>query len=207
MKTYLLYKILRKALSTLWNGVDYVVCYVRFWGNNVHHKKFRTHGTPFVSVAIGGKCTIGENFSMNNGAKGNPIGNFEPCTFFVDKGAHLVIGNNVGISQAALVCHISISLGNNVKIGGGAAIYDTDFHSLDPQIRNNAALDMINKVKMPVVIGNNVFIGARSIILKGVSIGENAIVGAGSVVTKSIPANEIWGGNPARFIRKIDSTL
>ncbi|WP_103192495.1 acyltransferase [Formosa algae] len=46
--------------------------------------------------------------------------------------------------------------------------------------------------------------GASSIILKGVTIGENSIIGAGSVVTKSVPCNEIWGGNPAKFIRKID---
>jgi acetyltransferase-like isoleucine patch superfamily enzyme len=52
-----------------------------------------------------------------------------------------------------------------------------------------------------IKIGNNVFIGAHSTILKGVTIGENAIVGACSVVTKSIPANQIWGGNPARFIK------
>ena len=56
----------------------------------------------------------------------------------------------------------------------------------------------------PVVIGDNVFIGAKCIILKGVIIGENSIVGAGSVVTKSIPANQIWAGNPARFIRNVN---
>ena len=55
----------------------------------------------------------------------------------------------------------------------------------------------------PVVIENNVFIGAHCIILKGVSIGENSIIGAGSVVTKNVPANQIWAGNPAKFIRKI----
>ena len=59
------------------------------------------------------------------------------------------------------------------------------------------------KVKSPVIIEDNVFIGARSIILKGVTIGRNSIVGAGSVVTKSIPSNQIWGGNPAKFIRNI----
>ena len=185
------------------SGVDYFVCCIRFWGNNVKHKNFKTHGIPYISVAINAKCSIGINFSMNNGAKGNPIGNFEPCTLFVDKGACLKIGNNVGISQAALVCHTSITIGNNVKIGGGAAIYDTDFHSLDAVLRCNAALDMKSKMKLPVVIGDNVFIGARSIILKGVTIGENSIIGAGAVVTKSVPSNEIWAGNPAKFIRKI----
>ena len=54
-----------------------------------------------------------------------------------------------------------------------------------------------------VKIKNNVFIGAKYIILKGVTIGENSVVGAGSVVTKSIPANQIWAGNPAKFIRNL----
>ena len=55
-----------------------------------------------------------------------------------------------------------------------------------------------------VKIGNNVFIGANTIVLKGVTIGDRSIIGAGSVVTKNIPEDEIWGGNPAKFIRKID---
>lgn len=55
----------------------------------------------------------------------------------------------------------------------------------------------------PVVIGNNVFIGMDTLVLKGVTIGDRAVVAARSVVTKSIPADEVWGGNPAKFIRKI----
>ena len=55
----------------------------------------------------------------------------------------------------------------------------------------------------PIVIGNDVFVGANSIILKGVTIGDRAIIGAGSIVTKDIPKDEVWAGNPAKFIRKI----
>ena len=139
---------------------------------------------------------------MNNGVRGNPIGCYQRCTFFVAPGAELNIGDNVGLSQAALVCHLRIDIGNDVKIGGGVCIYDTDFHSLDPELRKSGD-DIRHKAKKPVIIHDNVFIGAHSIILKGVEIGENSIVGAGSVVTKPIPASEVWAGNPARFIRKI----
>lgn len=166
------------------------------------HKDFHANGIPYVMVAIGGKCHIGKNFTMNNGIKGNPIGCYSRCTFFVDRNATLTIGDNVGISQTALICHQRITIGNDVKIGGGVCIYDTDFHSLDPQIRKSKE-DTKHKVKRPVIIHNNVFIGAHSIVLKGVEIGENSIIGVGSVVTKSIPANQIWAGNPAKFIRNI----
>ena len=58
-------------------------------------------------------------------------------------------------------------------------------------------------VTKPVLIKEGAFVGAQTIVLKGVIIGKESIVGAGSVVTKSIPDGEIWGGNPAKFIRRI----
>lgn len=89
-------------------------------GNNVLFDSFRTTGVPYVMVARGAKgMRIGKNFAMNNGIKGNPIGCYERCTFFVDRGAELIIGDNVGISQSALISYCSIIIGNNVKIGGG----------------------------------------------------------------------------------------
>jgi acetyltransferase-like isoleucine patch superfamily enzyme len=81
-------------------------------------------------------------------------------------------------------------------------IYDTDFHDLDYRKRALVPEDYSGVVNRPVTIGNDVFIGAHSTILKGVTIGDRVIVGAGSVVAKSIPAGEIWAGNPARFIAK-----
>ena len=198
----IIYKIFRKIAASVISIFDKVLSWWLFKGNNAHVESFRTAGIPYVMVARGGKLSIGKNFSMNNGIKGNPIGCYSKCTFFVDRNAVLTIGDHVGISQTALICHKSITIGNHVKIGGGVKIYDTDFHSLDPQIRKSAE-DMKCRQEKAVTIRDNAFIGAYSIVLKGVEIGENSIVGAGSVVTKSIPANQIWAGNPAKFIRNI----
>ncbi len=173
-----------------------------FYCNNIQFQRFQTTGVPYISIARGGNCTIKSNFRMNNGNLGNPIGRPQRCILFVDRGASLSIGENVGISSTAIVAHHQITIGNNVKIGGGVCIYDTDFHALDPKLRQYVLEDRAQKRNKPVSIGDNVFVGAHSTILKGVSIGENSIIGACSVVTKSIPENEIWAGNPAIFIKK-----
>lgn len=186
--------------------VQCVYKYYTWWklySNNVQFKKFQSNGIPYVMIARGGKCTIGENFRMNNGNCGNPIGRPQPCIFVVAKGAKLIIGKYVGISATALITHQSIIIGNYVKIGGGVCIYDTDFHSLDANIRSILDQDELFEHKNPIFIEDHVFIGAHSTILKGVTIGKNSIVGACSVVTKSIPPNQIWAGNPARFIKSI----
>ena len=161
------------------------------------------NGLPYICVSPKGQLKIGDNLTISNGTRFNPIGFPQPCILYVDAHAQLSIGNNVGMSQSSIICHYRISIGDNTKIGGGVKIYDTDFHSLNPDDRLNREMDMKNKKKARVEIGKNVLIGAGTIILKGVSIGDNSVIGAGSVVTKSIPSNQIWGGNPAKYIKSI----
>lgn len=193
---------MRKLWRTLLNIVHHICTSILLRGNGVKYKNFRSGGIPYIMVARNGKMEIGRDFAMNNGTKHNPIGCPHPCTFFVDNECKIIIGNNVGVSQAAFIALADITIGDNVKIGGGSALYTSDFHSLDPEIRASSE-DFKHRKSAPITVGNNAFIGARSIILKGVTIGESAVVGAGSVVTKSIPPREIWAGNPAKFIRKI----
>ena|SRR3569833_1305243 len=203
MKTHVyIYKQIKKL---------YIITYLKWvkWPvrfklsvNDVHvGKNLKSAGVPVIDVWERGKFSIGDNFSMNNGGRFNIIGRQQPCYFIVYNDAVLKIGDNVGISATALICFKGITIGNNVKIGGNVAIYDTDFHSLDKNYRRNGADDVKNTQCREVVIEDDVFIGAHSIILKGVTIGEGAIIGAGSVVAKSIPKNEIWAGNPAKFIK------
>lgn len=146
------------------------------------------------------KCIIGKNFKMNNGANYSDAGINGKCRIEVREKGLLIIGDNVGISDVTITCHEKITIGNNVIIGVGTQIRDTDNHSLNPMDRLNGN-DWQNKKTKPIEIGDNVFIGANCIVLKGVKIGKNAIIAAGSVITKCIPDNEIWGGNPANYLK------
>ena len=82
-------------------------------------------------------------------------------------------------------------------------IMDHDAHSLNHELRRSRADELGDIASAPIVIGDDVLIGTGCYILKGVHIGPRSIVGAGSVVTHDVPPDEIWAGNPARFIRKI----
>lgn len=199
------YKSIRLLYWKYQKGIHQLITTFMFYAIQVEHKSFTTTGIPYISLlSKNSKIVLGEKFKMHNILKGNPIGRTQPCVFFVGKNASIVIGDNVGISSTAIVAYQSIQIDDNVKIGGGVCIYDTDFHSIDAKKRANNVTDGLHTKCAPVHIKNNVFIGAHSTILKGVCIGENSIIGACSVVTKNIPANEIWAGNPAKFIRSID---
>ncbi len=149
-----------------------------------------------------GKIIIEEDVRINSRLRNNPIGGQTYTSIYVRNNAMVKIGKGTGISNSSIFADNKIEIGSFTKIGGGVKIYDTDFHSLSYTNRMDKRTDWAPS--SPVVIGDNVFIGAQSIILKGVTIGNRAIIGAGSVVTKNIPNDEIWGGNPAKFIRKND---
>lgn len=199
------FKVLKLIKYYFLLRINIVITKLLFFLNGVSHNgKFKTNGIPLVNINLSGKMTFGKNFYMNNGGIYNLIGRQQKNIFIVGRNAELKIGNNVGISACAIICHKEIVIGDNVLIGGNTVIYDTDFHSLDYNLRRNSGENPDFTLKSTVVIEDNVFIGAHVTILKGVIIGKNSIVAACSVVTKNIPRNEIWGGNPARFIRKIN---
>jgi len=202
----MLYSFLKKIYLDYLRIRDFInKVYVKnvFYLMRVRVRSFKTFGRPIVRVSSGGKFEIGENFTINNGFVANLIGRQQPCFFIVGPEGQLEIGNNVGISSSAIVCREKIVIEDHVLIGGNTAIYDTDFHPVNfmdrlrspdkysPLIKNN-----------PVFIKEHAFIGAHTTILKGVTIGERSVIGAGSVVTKNVPPDEIWAGNPARFIKK-----
>lgn len=202
----LLYRAIRRVCLPVVDVYDHVFTWMLLKGNGVTFSTFRTKGIPKIQTSRGCHIALGPHFMMNNDYAENPIGYKVPCSFIVEKGASITIGNNVGMSQTTIYAAKgggNIVIGNNVLIGGGVKIYGTSFHSLDYQIRRSFEDDQQARKIAPVYLGDDSFIGAGTTIMCGVTIGAHSIVGAASVVTKDIPSGEIWAGNPAKFIRKV----
>ena len=151
-------------------------------------------------VNKGGEIEFGSNCIINSHKFKNIIGGDTRSSIVIEKNAKIIIGNNFRMSNSSICCAHKVSFGENVMVGGSCKIWDSDFHPINSIQRN--LTPNTNYLFKEIKIGNNVFIGGCSIILKGVTIGDNAVIGAGSVVSKSVPCDEIWAGNPAVFIKK-----
>jgi acetyltransferase-like isoleucine patch superfamily enzyme len=203
----LIFKIMKRIFMLFYSIFSKAYTWIKLKGNGVEFSSISTNGVPLVDIESGGKMTIGKNFCMNNGKYYNKIGRQQQSMFIVAKGGFLSIGDNVGISASTFVCKLRISVGDNVKIGGNCVFYDTDFHSLNYLERRDTNVDTKKSRSLPVIIENDAFIGAHCTVLKGVRIGKGSIIGAGSLISKSVPPGEIWGGNPATFIKDINESL
>lgn len=181
---YYFYRFLRDILFCILN--------IGYW-----HKSWRFHSLPLIQKYKKSSIKIGTNFVACSNPKNNTIGVFQKVIIKTcSPKAVIQIGNHVGISGATISSNSTITIGNNVLIGSGVLITDSDAHSINPKFRNDKSKIM----SLPIVIEDDVFIGARSIILKGVTIGRGALIGAGSVVSKDIEAFAIVAGNPAKKI-------
>lgn len=138
---------------------------------------------------------------------------------FENEISSIEIGDSTYIGTSSLISAKNIKVGDDVLISWGCTIIDTDAHSLSWQERINdveewrkSSIDgnlgqnkRWEDVKsLPIIIGNKVWVGFNSIILKGVIIGEGAVVAAGSVVTKDVAPYTLVGGNPAKFIKNLE---
>lgn len=143
--------------------------------------------------------------------KSNHIGKdtniWQYCVIFPDA----KIGDNCNICANVLIEN-DVTVGNNVTVKSGVQLWDgitvEDSVFIGPNVTFTNDLFPRSKVHpkeyAKTIIKKGASIGANSTIVCGHTIGENAMIGAGSVVTHDVPAGEIWYGNPARFVRKIE---
>lgn len=130
---------------------------------------------------IGEDCYIEPPFHANWGGKNVHFGNGVYANF-----------------NLTMVDDCDIFVGNNVLFGPNVTV-SAGTHPIHPELRSKQA-----QYNIPIHIGNNVWIGANSVILPGVNIGDNSVIGAGSVVTRDIPSNVVAVGNPCRVLREIN---
>lgn len=142
------------------------------------------------------RCNVSAFLVMDDGAELNVNGRFKVfygSDIALFKGATLELGSGYCNAGAQIRCTNSIKIGDRVAIARDVYIMDSDSHQLS---------DDSHQPDQPVCIGDDVWIGARAMILKGVTVGDGAIIAAGAVVNKNVPAHSIVAGVPAKVIRK-----
>ena len=134
-----------------------------------------------------GQYVIGQNVRME--------GTFLRSFLDIRDGAIFTIGDGTYLNDSLRVhSKVSVTIGPNCLIGNNVSFFDSDFHEIEEGMGIKSG---------PIVLGQNVWLGAGVIVLAGVKIGDHSVIGAGSVVTRSIPARTVAVGNPCRVIKTL----
>lgn len=172
----------------------YRVCaFFRLLGLKCHKKNsikmsFGSQCAPSSEICCEGKINIDKKFAI-----------LKDASLIVRKNAHVTVGNNTTIGiRSYIVSHSSITIGDNVSLAQDVKIYDHD-HDFKTK-SNDICYWRNNFMTSEVIIGNNCWIGANCVILRGTKIGNNCIVGAGSILKGEYPDNSI-------IIQKRESTI
>ena len=148
----------------------------------------RVWGRPCINNQ--GKLVVGDRVRLLS----------TPATLQIDvaPGAELTIGDRVFINYGCSIGAMqSIRIGARTLFGPHVIVMDNDFHTLDPDRREEIP------PSKPIVIGENVWLCARAIVLRGVTIGDGSVIGAGSVVSRDIPPRVLAAGSPIKILRSL----
>lgn len=144
--------------------------------------------TAEIGISFGASVRIGAYFRARSGSH-----------IRVRKGGVLRIGNSVSVNHGCMiVCHDRIRIGNDVQFSPNVMVYDHDHDYQAP-----GGVKSMRYKTSPVTIGDNVWIGANSVILRGTVIGDRAVIAAGSVVKGRIPADSLVYGRRKTVARPI----
>ena len=158
-------------------------------------------GKPIIKKAPNSTIKIGKDVLLISDSMYNLAGINHPVILATEKeGAEIILGDGSGFSGTSIVAFSSIRIGNRSGCGVNCNIWDSDFHSIESKKRG---IDVSPQTAptAPIVIGEDVWMGANVTVLKGVSIGDRAVIGAMSLVNKNIEADTISAGIPAKIIK------
>jgi len=162
---------------------------------------------PVFKLPGESKILLGEKVVLNSDMFNTNTALTYRTTLVCGLKGNINIGDHTMLNGVSITSYLKVNIGANCQIASGTLISDTDFHPISPEERYKESMgkkiDHSNVNKKEVNIGNNVWIGWGSIVLKGVTIGDNTIIAAGSVVVDDIPQNVIAAGNPAIVKKQI----
>jgi len=162
---------------------------------------WKVFGLPVIQRHRQSSIVVGDHLDLRSTFRSNPLAPAHPVVISTrGAGASIQIGDDFGMTGGSIVAATRITIGDRVTVGANCVITDTDFHPLDPGVR---AATPVFAATAPVEIGDDVFIGMHSLVLKGVTIGARSVIGASSVVTGDVPPDVIAAGNPAQVIRRL----
>lgn len=192
-------KNIEKYTHWFWNPVNRISFVLNGVRCGTH---LRARGKIWIKNFSDNDIVIGDNFTFNSGNWLCHSGGDGLTTLQAFGNGKLTIGNNVGISNAKLLCTNEITIGDGTFLGFGTTIMDSNFHTRSEI--NGHKNPNEKPASQPIRIGSHCFIGANTIIMRGTTIDDGARIVAGSVVTGGhIKADEVWGGNPAKQIKTI----
>lgn len=150
-------------------------------------------------VSVGHHCSIGYSLAPKVG-DGRVLLQARDQQSEIDVGPETEFSNNVSV-----IALERVSIGAKCLIADSVLIVDSDFHDVTPSLRSDSAIRAVSDGRSsPTIVGDNVWLGSRSMVLRGARIGNGTVIGAGAVVVSSIPPNVVAGGVPARVIRRLD---
>jgi len=150
-----------------------------------------------VNILNVGSIRLGDGVTLSFQPQGN-VYRSSLRTYFPD--ARIEIGDACVIQGAIIHCNCAVKIGARTRLAPGVILCDNDSHA--PVIA--AAARDARPPQAPITLGQNVWLGMRTIVLKGVTIGDNTILAANSIVTRDLPANVLAGGIPAVPIRELN---
>jgi acetyltransferase-like isoleucine patch superfamily enzyme len=156
-------------------------------------------GAPLIDIRQGSKLVLGNNVYLTSRNKGYHLNIPAPVKLFADRpGAEIRIGDETRIAGSCIHAHKSITIGKRCLIAGNCQIIDSNGHDLSfPNVERRGNRE---GASYPIVIEDDVWLGAGSIVLPGVRIGKGSVIVANSVVSASIPSMVVARGNPATVV-------
>ncbi len=160
------------------------------------------YGFPILEFSPKSTISVGKKVVLCSKSENTALGLSKPVILrTLSEGALIKIGANSGLSGTTICAMQEVTIGKDCLVGADVTIFDNDFHPIKAEGRRNSKVGISAS---PVRIQDNVFIGTKSVIMKGVTIGENSVIGAGSVVSSNIAANVIAAGNPCKVLKRLE---